>query len=711
MSSSLTIPDFEKLLPIIPDFPKPGIQFRDIQPLLQNSEALRWTCDQFYRQLQTTPFEAILALEARGFVWGSILAEKFQVPLILGRKPGKLPQEVVSVEYKYEYAQGSLCMEKNSLKPGQKVLIVDDIIATGGTLRGATELVIKCGGQVSGIVALLDLKLPEREILHDHVLTLLYQDAHHNLQLNHHSIQTSKTLVSIPATNRPQYVVLAAPEMEELALSLQKLTMWSGQCSFEVVNWRYFADGYPNVTFPNNLLNKHVIFIMSLSSMKDFMVQLSLLMVLPRQEITSLEVILPYFAPGTMERVESPGIMATADTFANIISSCVPATQTGPPVLSVFDLHNSVVRFSFKDNIRFRPMSHIPLLIQHLTLYCGDRPWAVAFPDEGSYKRFRALIPSHIPLIICGKMRQQDERIVRILDVQGVSHVTDLAHIIIVDDLVQSGGTLHECHKALKQAHPQVLVSAAVTHAVFPQRSFLHFMPGGKWAGLANFWITDSIPQTAHLLKNQDPFRVISIVPTVGAQLALKYQLIKPVITVGLASTSALKHKAVTQAFREIFVGCSVVVRNHASESQISSQPVSHDQMVLGVTNRLLNLKGHVECDFAVAIENGIEIDVDEKGQRERVWDCAYIRVFHALSGTIVDVKSPKVLIDDQVYQAWKTQHDTDPNITIGQVYQARFGYAHDDWHVSVTGVSRQYLIYQALVRLTETIQLISNVQ
>ena len=150
----------------VPDFPKPGILFRDVTGILSDPDGLKLTCDAMYKALENTDFDIIVGLEARGFLFGVLLAKHFHKPFVPVRKKGKLPRETVSVEYNLEY--GSACMEihKDAIKPGQKAVIIDDLLATGGTAKAATELVEKLGGKVELLLFIIELfDLHGREVL------------------------------------------------------------------------------------------------------------------------------------------------------------------------------------------------------------------------------------------------------------------------------------------------------------------------------------------------------------------------------------------------------------------------------------------------------------------------------------------------------------------------------------------------------------------
>ena len=141
----------------IPDFPEPGIIFRDITSILQDADGLRLAIDSMQELLKGVDFDVIVGAESRGFVFGAPIAYNLHKPFVLIRKKGKLPCETVSKEYDLEYGSAEIEMHKDSIKPGQKVVLVDDLIATGGTIQAAAELVESLGGQVVKICFVMEL--------------------------------------------------------------------------------------------------------------------------------------------------------------------------------------------------------------------------------------------------------------------------------------------------------------------------------------------------------------------------------------------------------------------------------------------------------------------------------------------------------------------------------------------------------------------------
>ena len=147
----------EEYVRSIPDFPEPGIIFRDVTSVLQDADGLQLAIDSMQDCLEGEEFDVITGLESRGFIFGVPIAYNLHKPFVPIRKKGKLPRETVSVSYDLEYGSAEIEMRKDSIKPGQKVVIVDDLIATGGTIEAAIKLVEQLGGEVVKVVFLMEL--------------------------------------------------------------------------------------------------------------------------------------------------------------------------------------------------------------------------------------------------------------------------------------------------------------------------------------------------------------------------------------------------------------------------------------------------------------------------------------------------------------------------------------------------------------------------
>lgn len=149
--------EIEEHIRIVPDFPKPGISFKDITPLIEDGDALHAAVDALADLTDELDYDRILSAEARGFVFGTALAYRARKGLILARKPNKLPRETISATYELEYGTDVLEAHADSIPEGCRVLVADDLLATGGTARAMCQLVENAGGVVAGAAFLIEL--------------------------------------------------------------------------------------------------------------------------------------------------------------------------------------------------------------------------------------------------------------------------------------------------------------------------------------------------------------------------------------------------------------------------------------------------------------------------------------------------------------------------------------------------------------------------
>jgi adenine phosphoribosyltransferase len=147
----------EDYIRTIPDFPEPGIMFRDVTSVVQDADGLKLAIDEMVNLLKDTEFDVIAGAESRGFIFGMPIAYLLHKPFVLIRKAGKLPCETVSETYDLEYGTATIEIHKDAIKPGQKVVLVDDLIATGGTMKAAAHLVEQLGGEVVKMLFLIEL--------------------------------------------------------------------------------------------------------------------------------------------------------------------------------------------------------------------------------------------------------------------------------------------------------------------------------------------------------------------------------------------------------------------------------------------------------------------------------------------------------------------------------------------------------------------------
>jgi len=149
--------DLKKMIREVPDFPKPGILFYDITTLLKDPAGFRTVTDQLIETLKPYEFSKVIGIESRGFIFGGPLADRLNLGLVPIRKPGKLPAETIEKSYSLEYGTNTIVIHKDAVQSGERVLIVDDLLATGGTSEAAVQLVEQLGGVVACIAFVVEL--------------------------------------------------------------------------------------------------------------------------------------------------------------------------------------------------------------------------------------------------------------------------------------------------------------------------------------------------------------------------------------------------------------------------------------------------------------------------------------------------------------------------------------------------------------------------
>jgi phosphoribosylpyrophosphate synthetase len=256
----------------------------------------------------------------------------------------------------------------------------------------------------------------------------------------------------------------------------------------------------------DKVVGRDVVYLAAFHNLRSFIEEMEVIYHLASCQIRSFKVIVPFYPVGTMERVEEEGQIATAKTMARILSAIpmiedVENEEKIPANIYVFDIHALQGWFYFGDEVNVVLKTAVPLLLSKIKRL---KNVSIVFPDDGAYKRFGKMFPNY-PKIICNKMRVRDERIVDIKEGDPKGKCC-----VIVDDLIQTGGTVIECRSALIGAGANK-VSAFAPHGVFPERSWKKFTPDL----FKRVWITDSCAPTAKILEGVAPFKVKSIVPLV----------------------------------------------------------------------------------------------------------------------------------------------------------------------------------------------------
>ncbi len=171
----MLVSELKRTIREVPDFPKPGINFYDVSTLFRHAEAFRSTVDRLIERYRGERIDAVAGIEARGFVLAAAMAHQMSLGLILVRKPGKLPCETESESYSLEYGTARIEVHRDAVAPGQRILIVDDVLATGGTAAASGRIVERLGGRVEGYGFLIELGFlgGRKKLLSDNVFSLI----------------------------------------------------------------------------------------------------------------------------------------------------------------------------------------------------------------------------------------------------------------------------------------------------------------------------------------------------------------------------------------------------------------------------------------------------------------------------------------------------------------------------------------------------------
>jgi phosphoribosylpyrophosphate synthetase len=273
---------------------------------------------------------------------------------------------------------------------------------------------------------------------------------------------------SFSAHPLPVTLIYYAPEMADVAAELARGPA-APYVRLRRIDWGRFPDGWPNL-FIHDIKDTRfhtVVFLASFHDQAALTTQLHVIYTLPSYA-RRLNVVIPWFPTGTMERISTIGEVPTAKTVASMLSA-TPTAAAGPPLFQILDVHALQTQFYFEAGVHVRLKSCVSLLVDRLLRLPDVANVRIAFPDDGAAKRFKDKFDAFGEPVICSKRREGDRRRIVISDGDPRGR-----HVVIVDDLVQSGSTLLECAHAL-EAHGATAISAYVTHAVFPRESWRKF--------------------------------------------------------------------------------------------------------------------------------------------------------------------------------------------------------------------------------------------
>jgi len=707
--------DTQNYIEVINDFPKPGVKFRHIGPLLADKTAFQKAMKALIELIDPSvlaQIDVVAGLDARGFIFATAfqLLAPGSISQAMIRKGSKTPTEKFSIEYGTEYSESTLELEKGLIKPGAKVLIIDDLLATGGSMIAAGILVELAGAVPLVFLTLIELNgLSGKDNIHKQfkdsdVKSLLVYPAGSDTKIPLKPLNAmSKRVLHCSLNVTPEMaeqsnvVMLNHPSLQSLA---DKLWLRSNYRKGNV-DWSYFPDTWPNITFEKKegLYGKDIIFLMSLDKKETFLEQMALLVALPRQSINSLTVFIPYLGPATHERVDFEGMLATVEPVLKVISSSIPMTRSGPPVIRIMDIHALQEQFYTSDKAIMELMTAIPVLKEYLheQYKTVDNYPAIAFPDDGAYKRFKHMFGDGYRVVVCSKVRSADgKRDVKIKDYYGWPGNSSEGYdnVLIVDDLVQSGGTLIECAKKLKEAGFKK-VSAYVTHAVFPNQSWKRISP----ELFEQFIVTNTNPSVTDVLTNIKPFVVLGIEELFFNQMCKYYNtrgdmFHRKMNRVFVTSANKDKLEAAYEVFNTKTRSCQII--GISVDSNIPEQPIGMEQTKSGCHNRMLNLFDRIEDkregDIFVSMENGI---YDIEG---RYYDFAAVATLHfgqdPAIPNYINIGGP-VTIPAKYTHLVKQSLDKKQSVTFGSLFTKETGIS--DWHKCLSGKSRKDILVSVL--------------
>jgi adenine phosphoribosyltransferase len=589
--------DLQEIARLMPKMKKHNVDFISISPLLACPKYSAKAWEILKQEAIKLKPKVIAGIDSRGYLIGSILANALGIKFAMIAKAGKLPGDVIRSEaYKTEYnSQDSMEMVGGIVNEKDTIVIVDDILASGGSALNASNLIILAKAKLVGflflgeIVALSGKAKIQERFPGVHVFSVVSFSSEDTRERNILDKVADAILLQAPglprnyfpnatiSTGLPIHYFADMLNKEEAKESCQRLLCddngpphylkdsrlnhtvkefpenvdipihtldldqelyriiimyhpsrkqhaeeiflrFPNYFQLQEISWGVFPDGWSNIKLlnPEKLVNRHVVFLFAMDDISIVLEQLFVCMILPAQFLKSLIIDVNYFAPGTHERVTSPGVLASAEPMARMFS-VIPHTRSGPVIIQLTDLHALPNQFYFQKCFTSF-ISSIPMLLE-----CKPKS-TIVFPDDGAYKRFGPMILAKnpiCPMLICSKMRDGENRSVTISEYKNFpAHYLQcpqlLQQVIIVDDLCHSGNTLVECAKALKKIDLIQFIDVWVTHGVFENCNYEAFLKTGKHASLfRDIHITNSILSTA----NKVDFKIHSMSETIGENL------------------------------------------------------------------------------------------------------------------------------------------------------------------------------------------------
>lgn len=387
-----------------------------------------------------------------------------------------------------------------------------------------------------------------------------------------------------------------------------------------------------------HLAGQRVLFFLATHEPSQLLRQMSILKAVSQHRVKSLEIVIPYDLS---------------------------------PALS----HSTVVtRLNSYGVVQPMPKTLFAYALDHISTYCGGTRWGLCFPSKSSYQNLYPMV-----------QQWESQRQMKLPHVISYpSEISALDHVVMVNDVVHSGHTLHECHMWLKRCGVK-RVSAYVTHATFAAQSCEKFFTRtGEWSGLECFWISNSLP-VSHL-HQRAPFRVLSIVPTLMKHWMDQCQITPPRVPVYLSSEAHVKKTALDLFLRDAMPWCEPVVSCRATDSGVSAQPLN-EEVRTGCQNREKNLQQSMNFrpGVYVSMESGIRTGFTGLQDVQGV----------QINGIYAENGIPSMM-KPAYYQEWQRRRVNEPMLTVGHVYAQHETVDHQDFH-ALSGRSRGYWLYETL--------------
>lgn len=728
----MSLQEISNSIQVIHNFPENGMYFRDISGLLINPELFDSAINMMASTIKNERVDYVCGLESKGFIFGQAIANKINKGFIMLRKINKTPNtiqvdyennptDITNTTYTTDTAKTTdktnssnlinaniectLTIQKNLIPPGSHIVVIDDILNTGNSMIATKELITKIDCVMVSYVCLIELVGVKRnkELSNYKIFSLLKYPAN---SPDKFISKTDKLLFKTPVLYTPmnnfqtdddRIVVFSHPSMREIADNIVSFSKYFREGG---VKWSHSSDNYPLITFENTkyITNKRIVFLGSLYNRANFSEQLSLLTMLPKCIIKSLDIFIPYFAPGLHRSTSEVqgNTLSTAESYAKIISKCLVGTKDGPPRIHIFDIHSSTTKSWFSDSAIVNLDTAITLLKDKI----NRDTTTIVFPDQHVQDKYYGFF--------------YDFKIYNVDTKKKINWPCDeysngsLDNILIVDDWIHTGDTLEKCRLEMVKKGAK-RIEAYATHAVFTNGSYKNSI----FKNFEKIYVTNSIPEITMKLKKIQPFEILKLDGLIRDKL-LQLCDIRPTkmiipkqYNVFVASENHTKMSATYDAINFVLKSCekddfNLKIYGVDVPSNVSEQPINNETYI-GCQNRLNNLIKYVEskqldCDFFVSIESGAYYEGELRPDTIVRDHCQIIIVGMSDKHTATCKNlSKKYTIFPTNFLLESMKQDR--NVTVGSLIEKAYGFKPDTWHERFGNkISRHEMIFSAIV-------------